>query len=50
MLICVGKKKFLKINKRDVLNKGVMDGKSFEKLINVQHRLLGTLEYVSSKL
>ena len=37
MFISVGKKKILKINKRDVPNKGVMDGKSSEKLINVQH-------------
>ena len=28
---------FLKINKRDVPNKVVMDGKSYKKQINVQH-------------
>ena len=33
----VGRKKFLKINKRDVPNKGVMVGKSSEEQINVQH-------------
>ena len=30
-------KKFLKINKSDVPNKGVMVGKSSEEEINVQH-------------
>ena len=33
----VGRKKFLKINKRDVPNKGVMVGKSSEDQINMQH-------------
>ena len=33
----VGREKILKINKRDVPNKGVMVGKSSEEQMNVQH-------------